>query len=105
MPLKTLVWCISLQLKKGTYNKWLIPSNNNDNDRRRERADSFVFLPKKPSMRKLCLAVPHVQIIVQKNPETNPLLQLEGGVFTYENESIIAISRPFSKLERSPKRK
>ena len=56
-------------------------------------------------MRKLCLAVPHVQIIVQKNPETNPLLQLEGGVFTYENESIIAISRPFSKLERSPKRK
>ena len=84
---------VSLRLNKGTYNKWLIPSNNNDNDGRRERADSCVFLPKKYSLRKPELLQRRMFKLLSKKEEKKrdqPSFA-EGGVFTYENESIIAI--------------
>ena len=58
----------------------------------RERADSCVFLPKKTFSEKAWAAAPHVQIIVKKKKKKRDQPSFaEGGVFTYENESIIAI--------------
>ena len=87
---------VSLGLNKGTYNKWLIPSNNNDNDGRRERADSCVFLPKKTFSEKAWAAAPHVQIIVKKRRknETNPHLQ-KGASLRMKMKALLQSSVPY----------
>lgn len=71
---------VSLGLNKGTYNKWLIPSNNNDNDGRRERELTHAFFyPKKPSLRKPELQRRMFKLLSKKEEKTRPTLICRRG--------------------------
>ena len=89
---------VSLRLNKGTYNKWLIPSNNNDNDGRRERELTHAFFyPKNLLWESLSCCSAACSNYCQKKKkknETNPHLQ-KGASLRMKMKALLQSSVPY----------